>query len=400
MKKLFYPLVKNPFSSKDIYEGIKVLKSKQLTLSTKTFELENYFKKKFNSKFSAMVNSGSSANLLAFQTLINPYRKNRLKTNDEVLIPALCWPTSFWPIIQSNLKPVFVDCDKKNFNIDIQDLEKKITKKTKCLILIHVLGHCADMDKIMQIVKKNNLILIEDNCESIGSKYKNKYLGTYGDFSTFSFYSSHQISGGEGGMLNCKDSRDYQIIKTLRSHGWSRETSQGRDSIYKHKKDKYLDPKFTFCNSGYNLRPTEACAAIALSQLKRLEQIKRSRKLNYDKIKSTLQNSKICDENFSFIEVNKKISECWLSFPIILKKNIDRKIFLKKLFSYGIETRPIISGDFTKQPVFKKYKIKMQKTYKNSNFIHKYGFYIGLYSEPLSKKDLINLRQYFIKSLK
>ena len=400
MKKLFYPLVKNPFSSKDIYEGIKVLKSKQLTLSTKTFELENYFKKKFNSKFSAMVNSGSSDNLLAFQTLINPYRKNRLKTNDEVLIPALCWPTSFWPIIQSNLKPVFVDCDKKNFNIDIQDLEKKITKKTKCLILIHVLGHCADMDKIMQIVKKNNLILIEDNCESIGSKYKNKYLGTYGDFSTFSFYSSHQISGGEGGMLNCKDSRDYQIIKTLRSHGWSRETSQGRDSIYKHKKDKYLDPKFTFCNSGYNLRPTEACAAIALSQLKRLEQIKRSRKLNYDKIKSTLQNSKICDENFSFIEVNKKISECWLSFPIILKKNIDRKIFLKKLFSYGIETRPIISGDFTKQPVFKKYKIKMQKTYKNSNFIHKYGFYIGLYSEPLSKKDLINLRQYFIKSLK
>ena len=399
MKKFFYPLVKNPFSSKDIKEGIKVLKSKQLTLSTKTLELENYFKKKFKLKFSAMVNSGSSANLLAFQTLINPYRKNRLKINDEVLIPALCWPTSFWPIIQSNLKPVFVDCDKNTFNINIEDLEKKITKKTKCLMLIHVLGHCANMDRIMKIVKKYKLILIEDNCESIGSTFKNKQLGTYGDFSTFSFYSSHQISGGEGGMLNCKDSRDYQIIKTLRSHGWSRETSSGRDSIYKHKKDKYLDPKFTFCNSGYNLRPTEACAAIALSQLKRLDQIKKIRKVNYNRLKLTFESSKICNENFNFVEVNKNISECWLAFPLILKKNINRKKFLKKLLSFGIDTRPIISGDFSKQPVFEKYKIKMQKTYKNSNFIHKYAFYIGLYSEKLSNIDLIQLKQYFIKSL-
>ena len=399
MKKLFYPLVKNPFSEKDIQEGIKVLKSKQLTLGSQTHALENYFKKKFKVKFNAMVNSGSSANLLAFQTLINPYRKKRLKVNDEVLIPALCWPTSFWPIIQSNLKPIFVDCNKHNLNIDLNDLEKKITKKTKCLMLIHVLGHCANMDQIMKIVKKYKLILIEDNCEGIGSTYKKKQLGTYGDFSTFSFYSSHQISGGEGGMLSCKDSRDYQIIKTLRSHGWSRETSGGRDSIFNHKKDKYLDPKFTFCNSGYNLRPTETCAAIALSQLKRLNQIKRLRKINYDKLKFTLESSKICSENFSFIEANKNISECWLAFPIILKKNINRKKFLDKLLNYGIVTRPIISGDFSKQPVFDKYKIKMQKTYKNSNFIHKYGFYIGLYSEPLSKKNLNYLREYFIKSL-
>lgn len=399
MKKLFYPLVKNPFSSKDLNEGIKVIKSKQLTLSSKTFALEKYFKKKFNLKFSVMLNSGSSANLLAFQTLINPYRKNRLKANDEVLVPSLCWPTSFWPIIQSNLKPVFVDCDVKNFNIDINDLEKKITKKTKCLMLIHVLGHCANMDKIIKIVKKYNLILIEDNCESIGSKYKNKYLGTFGDFSTFSFYSSHQISGGEGGMINCKDSTDYQIIKTLRSHGWSRETSKGKNSIYKHKKDKYLDPKFTFCNSGYNLRPTEVSAAIALSQLKRLDKIKSLRKSNYDKIKLVLQKDKICSKYFTFIETNKSISECWLAFPLILNKKINRKKFLKKLLDFGIETRPIISGDFSKQPVFRKYKIKKQKNYKNSNYIHKYGFYIGLYGDQLTNKDLLNLKKYFIKSL-
>ena len=189
MKKLSYPLTKNPFLNDDLKEGIKVIKSKQLTLNKKTKEIEKYFRKKLNLKYSTMVNSGSSANLLAFQTLINPYRKNRLKPNDEVLVPTLSWPTSFWPIVQSNLKPVFVDCDIKNLNIDINDLKKKITKKTKCLILVHVLGHCANMDKIMKIVKKNKLILIEDTCESIGSKFKKKYLGSYGDFSSFSFYN-------------------------------------------------------------------------------------------------------------------------------------------------------------------------------------------------------------------
>ena len=119
-----------------------------------------------------------------------------------------------------------------------------------------------------------------------------------------------------------------------------------------------MDPKFTFCNSGYNLRPTETCAAIALSQLKRLDQIKKLRKINYNKLKSTLESTKICTENFGFVEVNKDISECWLAFPVILKKNINRKKFLNKLFSFGIDTRPIISGDFSKQPVFRKYKIK------------------------------------------
>ena len=323
MKKFIYPLTRNPFSNDDLNEGIKVIKSKQLTLSKKTNEIETYFNKKFNFTFSTMVNSGSSANLLAFQTLINPYRKKRLKPNDEVLIPSLSWSTSFWPIIQSNLRPVFVDCDKKNLNIDIEDLKKKITKKTKCLIIVHVLGHCANMNEIMKIVKKNRLILIEDTCESIGTKYKNKYLGTFGDFSSFSFYASHQISGGEGGMIACKNIEDYQIIKTLRSHGWTREIEdlgKTKNNIFKYKKNNFLDDKFTFCNSGFNLRPTEVSSAIALSQLKKLDKIKKIRSYNYQKIKETLESSKICFKYFNFIEKNKFISECWLAFPIILKK--------------------------------------------------------------------------------
>ena len=177
-----------------------------------------YFENELKSFFNREVvcfNSGTAALQVALQSI-------GIKPNDEVLVPALCWPTTFWPIIQSNLKPVFVDCDKNNLNIDIKDLEKKISKRTKCLILVHVLGHCTNMDKIMKIVKKNKLILIEDNCEGLGTKYKNKFLGTFGDFSTTSFYSSHQISSGEGGMICCKNNDDYEIIKSLRAHGWSR----------------------------------------------------------------------------------------------------------------------------------------------------------------------------------
>ena len=399
MKKLSFPLIKNPFDRDDLQEGIKVIKSKQLTLSTKTTQIEKFFDKKFKVRNSTMLNSGSSANLLAFQTLINPYRKKRLNPGDEVLVPTLSWSTSFWPIIQSNLKPVFVDCNLKNLNIDIEDLKRKITKKTKCLILVHVLGHCANMDEIMKIVKKHKLILIEDNCESIGSKYKNKYLGSYGDFASFSFYTSHQVSGGEGGMLTCKNSDDFQIIRTLRSHGWIREIGKNKNTVFKFKKSKYLDKKFTFCNSGYNLRPTEVSSAIALSQLKKLDKIKKIRSDNYKKLKKILKEDDKCSKYFEFIEENKFVSECWLSFPIILKKKIDKIKFLNKLYKNGVENRPIISGDFSQQPALNKYKIKKQKLYKNADYIHKYGFYIGLYSEKLSNFDLKKLRKSFKKSL-
>ena len=146
MTNFFYPLVENPYSDADIKEAIKVLKSKQLTISSRTKNFEKYFTKKFNSKFSVMVNSGSSANLLALQCLINPYRKNRLKPGDEVIIPTLCWSTSLWPIIQSGLTPIFIDINQNTLNIDENEIKKNI-KKTKAILLVHVLGNSCDMDK-------------------------------------------------------------------------------------------------------------------------------------------------------------------------------------------------------------------------------------------------------------
>lgn len=396
MNNFLYPLIENPFSDEDINKAIKVIKSKQLTLSKNTFKFEKNFTNKINTKFSLMVNSGSSANLLAFQCLINPYRKKRLLSNSEVIIPSLCWSTSLWPIIQSNLKPVFVDINKDTLNIDIDDLEKKITNKTKAIMLVHVLGNCCDMDRLMKIKKKYNLVLIEDTCESLGTKYNDKYLGTFGEFSSFSFYTSHQISAGEGGMICCKDKKDYEIIKSLRSHGWSRGTSFEN----KYKNSKTLNKKFIFFNSGFNLRPTEVSAAIGFNQFKRLEKMKKSRNLNRKKIINAFKNSKILNKSINFFQPNKKVKPSWFGLPIRFNSKTKLNEILLKLEQSGIETRPIISGNFTKQPAAKIYKLVNNIKFKNTDEIYNSSFFIGLPTKPIKKKKIEILIKIFEKIFK
>ena len=399
MNKYFYPLIEDPFSNNDISEGIKVLKSKQLTISKKTFNFEKDFSSSLKSKYSLMVNSGSSANLLALQCLINPYRKNRLKAGDEVIIPTLCWSTSLWPIIQSNLKPVFVDINPLTLNIDELEVEKKITKKTKAILLVHVLGNSCDMDQIMKIKKKHNLILIEDTCESLGSKYNDKYLGTFGEFSSFSFYSSHQISSGEGGMICCKDKVDYNIIKSLRSHGWSRGTSF-ENTIYKS--NKRLDKRFIFFNSGYNLRPTEVSAAIGHNQFKRLNKFISIRNFNKKKIILSMKKNMIINKKIDFYYENKNVTPSWFGLPIkiLVNKKKYKNIIIKKLEKNGIETRPIISGNFADQPAAKKYNLTSNNKFPNTDFVYNNSFFIGLPTKKIDNKYLKKIVFAFENSFK
>ncbi len=397
MTNFFYPLVENPYSDADIKEAIKVLKSKQLTISSRTKNFEKYFTKKFNSKFSVMVNSGSSANLLALQCLINPYRKNRLKPGDEVIIPTLCWSTSLWPIIQSGLTPIFIDINQNTLNIDENEIIKKISKKTKAILLVHVLGNSCDMDKILKIKKKYNLILIEDTCESIGSRFNKKYLGTFGEFSSFSFYSSHQISSGEGGMICCKNKEDYDIILSLRSHGWSRGTSF-ESKIYK--KNKNLDKKFIFFNSGYNLRPTEISAAIGHNQLKKLNQFIKIRKINRLKIIQRIKNNFNLKNKIDFFYENKNVNPSWFGIPIKIHKKIkEKKKILYNLEKNGVETRPIISGNFAKQPASIKYKLSLKRKFPMTDKVYNSSFFIGLPTKKITDKYLNKLVKAFEKSI-
>ena len=396
MKKYFYPLIKNPFRKKDLLQAIKVLKSNKITAGKVTANFEKVFKRKLKINQSLMVNSGSSANLLAFQCLVNPYRKRILNKNDEVLIPTLCWSTSLWPIVQSGLKPVFVDVDIKTLNINTKDMEKKINKKTKVIMLVHVLGNSTNMDEILRIKKKYNLILIEDTCESLGTKYKNKYLGALGEFSSFSFYVSHQITSGEGGMICCKDVDDMQIIKSLRAHGWSRGLKNEKAIAIKNRD---LDPRFIFYNSGFNLRPTDITASIGLSQFKDLDKLIKSRNFNRDIIYKAFLKNKIITSCLSIVKENKFVKPSWFGVPIILNRRVKKDKFINKLENLGVETRPIISGNFLKQPSIKKYKIKSKVNVKNSNIINKFGLFIGLPINKITSATLNRLVKVFEKSL-
>ena len=396
MNKYFYPLIENPYRKSDINEALKVLKSRRLTIGPVTDKFQNSFTKKLGSNFSLMVNSGSSANLLALQCLINPYRKKRLKPGDEVLIPSLCWSTSLWPIIQSGLKPKFVDIDLDSLNINLNDLKKKISKKTKAILIVHVLGNCVDMSELMRVVKKHNLILIEDTCESLGTKYKNKYLGTFGDFSSFSFYSSHQISSGEGGMICCKNNDDHEIIKSLRAHGWSRGLKNEKKIAAAN---KHLDSRFIFYNSGFNLRSTDIAASIGLNQFKDIDQFIKKRSINRDKILKIFKKKIKMMKYLSFIDANNHVKASWFGIPILLSKKINRNKFLKKIEKLGVETRPIISGNFLKQPSIKKYKLNKKSNFKNSDIVNNHGFFIGLPTSTISDKNIKKLVGAFEKSL-
>ena len=380
----YYPLSNDNLSKEDLIAGIKVLRSRRITMADKTRNFESNFAKKLNSKYAVMVNSGSSANLLATFASCNPLRKNRFISGDQVLIQSLCWPTSLWPLVQAGLKIKFVDIDSKTLNVKAEEIIKKVTKKTNVILIINVLGLSSDMEKIRNFCDKKKIILIEDNCEALGTKYNKKYLGTYGDFSTFSFFYSHQITSGEGGMITCKNKSDYEILKSLRSHGWSRD---------KKIADKYphLDPRYIFINSGFNLRPTDIQAAIGLSQFKRLEHFKKIRTMNREKIIQNLLEHPDWNNQFTFVKVPKKISPSYMVLPIMISPTYAKKKikFINYIESVGLQTRPIISGNFINQPSSKLYKLNYNnKKFPEAEKVQKLGFVIGLPAKKIDKKSL------------
>ncbi len=386
-EKNIYQLSPNSFSNKDMIEGIKVLLSKKITMSNIAKKFEKEFAKFIGSKYALMVNSGSSANLLATFAMINPMKKNKLKPGDECSIPSLCWSTSLWPIVQAGLKPKFVDVDPKTLNVSLKDLEKKISKKTKAMVVVNILGNSTDMQKLKKLINKHKIKLIEDNCESLGSKFKNKYLGSFGEFGTFSFYYSHQITSGEGGMIVCNDKKNYKIIHSLRSHGWDRGINNNNND-------------FNFINSGFNLRPTEVSAAIGYNQFKKLNYFKKIRSLNRKKIINKIKNSKKWKNQFTFIDSNKNVKPSWFGLPILInKKYLNKKNkFLSYLNRNGIETRPIISGNFLNQPSIKLYKLNTKKEFfRGAQEIQNRGFFIGIHVKEITNKQLKLLENKLLK---
>ncbi len=374
-EKYSYPLLEKGFTAEDIIKGIEILLSRKLTMGKFTKIFEKEFCKFIGANYALMVNSGSSANLLAAFALINPKKKNHLKPGDEFIIPAICWSTSLWPLVQAGLKPNFIDVDKSNYCIDTKKLSEKKFRNIKAIMNIHILGNSPDMNNLMNFVKRKKTFLIEDTCEALGSIYGKKHLGTFGDFGTFSFYYSHQITSGEGGMIVCKTKEDYELLHTLRAHGWDRGLSRSKN-------------KFNFINSGFNVRPLDLTAVIGLSQLKRLKDMIKKRTLNRNLLINKLKNSDKWDNQFKFFDPTKNLKPSWFGFPILINKPYlkNKKKFMNFLNSSGIETRPILSGNFLNQPSSKLYGFNIfRKKFKISQEIEDGGLFIGLPTKNISK---------------
>lgn len=376
MKKIYYSLA--DYGKAEINKVNEVLKKNSLSLmngqNVKLFESK--VAKLFGKKYGVMVNSGSSANLLALASL-------ELKKGSEVITPILTFSTTVSPILQLNLVPVFTDIDKNKFLISLKNIEKLITKKTKVIMAPNLLGNIADWEKLKMIAKKYNLILLEDSADTIGYKINKKINGKFSDIVTSSFYASHIITAaGFGGIVCFNDRKLFEIAKIMR--GW------GRQSAITDEKESYkirfnnkinnhtYDSKYFFTKNGYNFLPSEISAAFGLEQLSKLESRLKKRKKNFIFLKKYLK--KYHNDYFHLPLQQENTDSAWLAFPMVLKlnkKNL-RNMLQHFLEKRNIQTRAIFSGNVTKQPFMKNEKYKLKKGISdNANLIMKNGILIG-----------------------
>ena len=366
----YYPLSINTWDNKE-YDAInKIVASQNFTMGEKVREFENKFAQHMGSKYAVMVNSGSSANLLMIAALVLD-KDIDLNEGDEVIVPTLSWATTYYPLQQYKLKAKFVDINLDTLNIDEDAIVSAISKKTKAIFAVNVLGNPCSFKKLNDICKKYKLILIEDNCESLGAKYNNKQCGSFGITGSFSFYFSHHIHTIEGGMVITNNESTYHHLLSLRAHGWIRDLPDN-NKIFKKKGNRFED-SFVFVLPGYNLRPNEINGGIGLEQLKKVNNIIGQRRANAKFFKDLFK----LNEN---IKIQKEVGKSsWFGFSVILdgKLKNKREQILNELNNKGIETRPIISGNFLKYPVTKFLDYKIHGKIKNSKEIDKNGFFIG-----------------------
>ena len=366
----YYPLSVNTWDSKE-YDAInKVTLSQNFTMGSKVREFEEKFAKHMSSKYAVMANSGSSANLLMIAALVLDKDIN-LNEGDEVIVPTLSWATTYYPLQQYKLKAKFVDINLDTLNINEEAIVSAISKKTKAIFAVNVLGNPCKFNKLKEICKRYNLILIEDNCESLGAKYNNKHCGTFGITGSFSFYFSHHIHTIEGGMIVTDNESTYHHLLSLRAHGWIRDLPED-NKIFKKRGNSFED-SFVFVLPGYNLRPNEINGSIGIEQLKKVNNIIKQRRINASVFKSLFNKN----EHIRLqVETGKS---SWFGFSIILRGKLKNKRseILNILNKNGIETRPIISGNFLKYPVTKFLDYKVCGKISNSKEIDANGFFIG-----------------------
>jgi CDP-6-deoxy-D-xylo-4-hexulose-3-dehydrase len=376
-------LAHNTIEDKDYEILIKFLKKRRyLNQSKVTKQFEKNFSKKIGTKYSTFVNSGSSANLLIAQTLL----EGNILKNKIAILPSVSWATTVSPFLQLGYKVILCDCDNDNLGMNISHLERLCKKfNPGLLVIVNVLGHANDISKILKLKSKYNFQLIEDNCESLGSKFKSKSLGSYGLASSHSFYFGHHISTIEGGMVSSSDNNFYNISSSIRAHGWSRdmETNYKKKLEKKYGIDEFKS-FFTFYYSGLNIRSTDLNARLGIEQLKKIDKISKIRHLNFKRYKNQLPNFWSQKSGLDLISS--------FGYATFVKNRLE---VYKLLKSKKIQTRPLICGNMGQQPFLKKRSFR-NKDLVNSKYVDKYGIYLPNHAN-LKFKDIDYVSRVFKK---
>ncbi len=359
-----------------------------LTSGRYTKEFEMKFSQFMDTKYCLLVNSGSSANLVALSTLTSPKLGDRqLKKGDEVITVAAGFPTTVNPIIQNGLVPVFVDVELGTYNIKVSDLEEAFSPKTKAIMIAHTLGNPFNLEEVMSFANKYNLFVIEDCCDAVGALYNGKKVGTFGHLSTVSFYPAHHITMGEGGAVLTNDTELIKIAKSFRDWGRDCYCDGGTDGTCGKRFEKQYgnlpvgyDHKYVYSHIGYNLKVTDMQASIGVAQLDKLPQFIEKRNNNFESIKSQLEKF----SNYLILPMaTENSTPSWFGFPITVRENDkftrnDLTLFLEK---HNIMTRLIFAGNITKQPAYINVEYRQVGDLQNTDIVMNNTFFIGVYPE-------------------
>lgn len=385
MAKNRYELASSTWDDTELQAMQNVIQSGKFTMGERVREFETQFAAHVGAKYAVMVNSGSSANLVLVNAL-KYHSKFNLSPEDEIIVPAVSWSTTYYPVTQSGFVLRFVDIDRRNLNIDVSQIEAAITPKTKAIFAVNLLGNPVDWEALNQIAERHNLILLEDNCESLGGIFQGKSLGTFGLGGTFSTFFSHHMSTMEGGLVCTDDEELMQIMKSLRAHGWTRDLPS-HNHVF-NKTGAAWDDHFRFVLPGFNLRPLEIEAAIGLEQLKKLNSFISVRRTNA-KLFSDLMSE------FTDIEIQTELGESsWFGFSMVLTGKLSgkRQALVEQLTESGIESRPIVAGNFTRNPVISHLPHSIHGDLSAADQIHEDGLFVGNHHFDL-RAELALLRQ-------
>lgn len=386
-----YPLASPSWGEEELKAINKVVESGMLTMGPHVATFEREFAQFFGSRYALMVSSGSTANLLMIAALF--YTQNdqlRLKRGDEVIVPAVSWSTTYFPLYQYGLKLKFVDIDPHTLNIDIAKLKAAISENTRAILAVNLLGNPNDFDELLALSKHHDLILLEDNCESMGAIYKGKFAGTFGVMGSFSSFFSHHISTMEGGCILTDNEELYHILLCLRAHGWTRNLPD-HNLVSGKKSNDTFEESFKFVLPGYNARPLELSGAIGIEQLKKLPAF----------IKARRDNARYFQDLFQvhpYLTIQQELGDSsWFGFALMVKQGtgVTRSEIVAKLNAANIECRPIVTGNFVKNDVIKYFDYEVSGTLVNADTIDQHGFFVGNHHYDISDsisalKDLLD----------